>query len=146
MTVTSPGIINVQAWIPEDFNLDIHVSGDITGVNMKDTKLISKGISLVTDEGSVNVRKARNDECFISAPKGVKVGSYLESGDLKIVSQGDVEVTKRLGIVKKGSISSSGTIKCGSIFSQMANLPKQAFTQVSFEAQLEAFDKLIKEP
>ena len=74
------------------------------------------------------------------------MGSYLESGDLKIVSQGDVEVTKRLGIVKRGSISSSGTIKFGSIFSQMANLPKQAFTQVSFEAQLEAFDKLIKEP
>jgi hypothetical protein len=55
----------VQAWIPEDFNLDIHILGDINGVNMKDTKLISKRVRLVTEQGNVNVRKLRNDDCII---------------------------------------------------------------------------------
>jgi hypothetical protein len=65
MTLKSCYIEQVQAWIPEDFNLDIHILGDITGVNMKDTKLISKGVRLVTEQGNVNVRKLRNDDCII---------------------------------------------------------------------------------
>ncbi len=83
MTLKSQDISQVQAWIPEDFNLDLHVRGDITGVNMKDTKLISKGVTLITEEGNVNVRKLRNDECIIATSKGsVKIASYLESGEL----------------------------------------------------------------
>jgi hypothetical protein len=65
MTLKSDKIQQVQAWIPEDFNLDIHILGDITGVNMKDTKLISKAVRLITEQGNINVRKLRNDDCII---------------------------------------------------------------------------------
>ncbi len=70
---------------------------------MKDTKLISKAVRLISEQGNVNVRKLRNDDCIIKSQDGsIKVGSYLESGELKITTYGDVEVGKRLGIVKSG--------------------------------------------
>jgi hypothetical protein len=61
--------------------------GDIVGVNMKDTKLISKAVSFITEQGNVNVRKLRNDDCTIKSQNGsIKIGSYLESGELKITT------------------------------------------------------------
>lgn len=46
---TSHNNLQIQAWLPEDFNLHIHLTkGDITGMNMKDTKLLSKRVHLTT--------------------------------------------------------------------------------------------------
>jgi hypothetical protein len=54
---------------------------------MKDTKLISKAVRLITEQGNINVRKLRNDDCIIKSQDGsIKVGSYLESGELKITT------------------------------------------------------------
>jgi hypothetical protein len=105
---TRPGKLSVQAWVPEDFNLDVHTRGSITGVNMKDTKLISKGLELISEEGDVRLRRARNDRCLLVAERGsIDVGSYVESGQLEIrTGSGDISVTKRLGIVKSGKILS----------------------------------------
>ena len=44
--------------------------GNITGVNMKDTKLISKGLELISEEGGVRLRRARNDRCLLVAERG----------------------------------------------------------------------------
>jgi hypothetical protein len=105
---TRPGKLSVQAWVAEDFNLDVHTRGSITGVNMKDTKLISKGLELISEEGDVRLRRARNDRCLLVAERGsIDVGSYVESGQLEIrTGSGDISVTKRLGIVKSGKILS----------------------------------------
>ena len=88
--------------------MDVHTRGSITGVNMKDTKLISKGLELISEEGDVRLRRARNDRCLIVAERGsIDVGSYVESGQLEIrTGSGDISVTKRLGIVKSGKILS----------------------------------------
>jgi hypothetical protein len=53
---------------------------------MKDTKLISKNLSLITKEGDINARKLRNDICRLETSKSgsIRIGSYLESGDLRI--------------------------------------------------------------
>jgi hypothetical protein len=58
----------------------------------------------------------------------VEIGSYLESGDLKIRCGGDFTVGKRLGIVKKGVVESE-RFKCGSVFSMMADLPQPGFSE-----------------
>jgi hypothetical protein len=83
LSLTSPNIsgkLSVQAWVPEDFNLDVQTRGNITGVNMKDTKLISKGLELISEEGGVRLRRARNDRCLLVAERGsIDVWSYVES-------------------------------------------------------------------
>jgi hypothetical protein len=98
----------------------VRVKGHINGVNMKDTKLISKNIQLISEEGSITTRRLRNDICVIEATKGdVTVGSYVESGDLNIkVGSGEIKVAKRLGIVKNGRVETQGgKLKVSSIFS-----------------------------
>ena len=86
--------------------MEVKVSGEIRGVNMKDTKLISKRLSLVTEgEGSrVKTRRLRNDECTIRTKKGeISIGSYIETGVLRLeTSGGDVTIGKKLGIGIKG--------------------------------------------
>lgn len=76
---------------------------------MKDTKLISKSLSLITTSGNITARKLRNDQCVIRSASGghVCIGSYLESGEL-LIQGGNVTVGKRLGIVKSGLIEIGG--------------------------------------
>ncbi len=65
--------------------MDVSVDGNINGVNMKDTKLISTNCKLVTSgvESTVRVRRLRNDDCEIKTVNGnVSVGSYIETGKL----------------------------------------------------------------
>lgn len=89
----------VQAWVPEDFNLDVEIErGEIRGVNMKDTKLISKKVRLVTGKGGFVARRLRNDECTIRADR-VEIGSYIETGNLDLnCKDGEVIIKKKLGI------------------------------------------------
>ena len=63
----SAQVSDVWAWVPEDFNLHVQVNGNITGINMKDTKLISKNVTLIADgqHSSVSARRLRNDKCCI---------------------------------------------------------------------------------
>ena len=78
---------DVYAWIPEDFNLEVTVEGSITGLSMKDTKLISKQCELITHgvDSPIMLRKLRNDTCVIKALDGpVHVGSYIETGMLQL--------------------------------------------------------------
>jgi len=100
----------VHTWVPEDFNLDVSINGDITGVNMKDTKLISKSLSLRSESGSIRARRLRNDKCVIEALRGdIDIGSYIESGDLMMrTGTGEIKVTKRLGVVQRGTVVSEG--------------------------------------
>jgi hypothetical protein len=81
---------DVWAWVPEDFNLDVHIEGNINGVNMKDTKLISKNVSFITEgrDSSVSARRLRNDMCTIKTNHGsVSIGSYIETGELDLQTE-----------------------------------------------------------
>ena len=117
----------MQAWVPEDFNLEVEVNGDIAGVNMKDTKLISKKVTLKTrgEDSTITTRRLRNDECTMVTKKGdIKIGSYIETGVLDMRTEGgNVTVSKRLGIGKRGLIQGANDITIGSVFSNMAHLP-----------------------
>ena len=65
----------------------MHVTGNISGINMKDTKLISTKCSLITygRGAGVSARRLRNDECTINTVGGnIHIGSYIETGKLDI--------------------------------------------------------------
>jgi hypothetical protein len=117
-----------MAWIPEDFNLEVKIGGSIAGVNMKDTKLISKRVSLETtgEVTGIETRRLRNDECKLRTETGdIKIGSYIETGELDLKTKdGSVLINKRLGIGKTGVIEGAKNFKVGSVFSMMANLPE----------------------
>ncbi len=105
---------------------------------MKDTKLISKSVSLISTRGGVSVRKLRNDKCLIAADEGdVKIGSYLESGELHLVTSGHLSIGKRLGVVKSGYIQAGKSFTAGSVFSRMADLPEPLWHQRPFGSLLD---------
>ncbi|TNV78736.1 hypothetical protein FGO68_gene2311 [Halteria grandinella] len=143
---TSP--LQIQAWLPEDFNLHIHLTrGDITGMNMKDTKLLSKRVHLTTmgQNARVSARRLRNDECTISTVDGdVSIGSYIETGVLKVKTEkGNVQIGKKLGIGKNGVIETQqGCVQVGSIFSKMAQLPEQSYDTQTLSHQIEQLKEL----
>ena len=75
----------MYAHIPQDFNLDIKVKGNIKGMNLKDTKLISSTCKLETigQTSSIWARRLRNDECQIKTIDGnIVIGSYIETSNL----------------------------------------------------------------
>ncbi|TNV79073.1 hypothetical protein FGO68_gene16007 [Halteria grandinella] len=145
---TSHCNLQIQAWLPEDFNLHIHLTkGDITGMNMKDTKLLSKRVHLTTmgQNARVSARRLRNDECTISTVDGiVTIGSYIETGVLKVrTEKGNVQIGKKLGIGKNGVIETKqGSIVVGSIFSKMAQLPEQSYDTKTLSHQIEQLKEL----
>jgi hypothetical protein len=122
--------LDVQAWVPEDFNLHVDIiEGDITGVNMKDTKLISSAVSLITrgTHSTIQTKRLRNDLCTLKTIDGdVKIDSYIETGLLHLETQGgNIQITKKLGIGKFGKIETQrGRVQIGSVFSNMAKLPE----------------------
>lgn len=86
---------------------------------------------------SISARRLRNDECTIESIDGdVRVGSYLETGILMMRTRtGQINIGKRLGIGKHGLISSrAGNFKVGSVFANMANLPKPIYSMLSLES------------
>lgn len=93
---------DVYAHIPQDFKLSVRVNGDINGINMKDTKLISKRLYLHTtgSTSSISARRLRNEECKIKSIDGdIKIGSYIETGVLRLeTNSGNVQIHKKLGI------------------------------------------------
>ncbi len=94
---------------------------------MKDTKLISKRVFLSSTKGAITARRLRNDECTLKTDGGaIRIGSYVETGDLLLETRGgDVVISKRLGIGKRGLLSKAGSVSIGSVFSNMAALPEK---------------------
>lgn len=123
----------MQAWVPEDFNLHVELNqGNIIGVNMKDTKLLSKRVHFATkgQNALFSARRLRNDECTINTVDGdVSIGSYIETGLLNLQThKGNIQIGKKLGIGKTGLIETKGgSVTVGSVFSNMATLPEQLF-------------------
>ena len=75
--------------------------------------------------------------CTIESIDGdVRVGSYIETGVLMMrTEKGHISIGKRLGIGKHGLISSvAGNFKVGSVFANMANLPKPSYSMLSLES------------
>ena len=139
--------LEVYAQVPQDFNVDVKVNGNIQGSNPKDTKLIGKICHLETTGqlSSIKTRRLRNDECTIKTVDGeVRIGSYIETGVLELETQdGNIIVGKKLGIVKKGKVSSrGGEIKLSSVFSQMAHLPEPVYNTMSSESQINDYKSL----
>lgn len=71
------------AHIPQDFNLDIHTSGNILGVNPGDSKLLAMECDLRALRGSINVRRIKAENCNLEASQKIKVGSSLETHTLQ---------------------------------------------------------------
>ncbi|CDW72428.1 UNKNOWN [Stylonychia lemnae] len=135
---------DLYAHIPQDFNLDVHVNGDITGVNMKDTKLIAKKVHLETTGSNTQIqtRRLRNDECKLKTNDGnILVGSYIETGVLNLeTNSGNVLINKKLGINQRGTLKTqNGLIQIGSVFSNMAHLPEALYLSTSIDKILGQF-------
>lgn len=109
MESCTPDKLTLQAWIPEDCSIYVYNHGNITGVNLKDTKLSSKVLQLYSKYGDVRLRRARNERCMLVAEEGsIEVSSYVETGNLEMTTDsGDISVTKRLVITRKGYIASN---------------------------------------
>eukprot|EP00347_Sterkiella_histriomuscorum_P019042 403343188 len=132
---------DVFAHIPQEFKLSVRVNGDINGVNMRDTKLLSRRIYLQTTgtNSSITTRRLRNEECKIKAIDGdVKIGSYIETGILRLETQnGNVLINKKLGINQNGLLKThNGLIQIGSIFANMANLPDPSYLTQTLEQMI----------
>lgn len=115
----------LSALIPQDFNLDIHTSGNITGINHGDSKLLSLEASLHSTDGTVTCRRLRAEKCFLKGEQ-VQALSNLESLNLEVhAGEKGFMVGKRLGLDANAVITSEGPIKVGSLFCMMRNLPAQ---------------------
>lgn len=118
---------------------------------MKDTKLISKRVSLITegDLSNISTRRLRNDECTIKTQKGqISIGSYIETGILDLSTcGGDVTIGKKLGIGIKGlakaDLLKDSTFKVSSIFSKMASLPNPKYEQVTLSTLQKDIDQFL---
>ena len=112
----------LSALIPQDFNLDIEASGDITGQNYGDSKLLAMKATLKS-QGLINVRRLRADQCTLEG-SGVNISSSLEALHLKVkAGERGFQVGKRLGLNEDAHIESEGEIRIGSLFCMMRNLP-----------------------
>ena len=138
------------AHIPQDFNLDLETHGSIRGVNLGDSKYLGTATRFVThgEDSSIAARWVRTDSYFIKSVGGaVEFGSYLEAQNLLLETCGNILVAKRLGIAQKGEIFQTNTkipgqrlkFKVGSLFSNMASLPRQNFEgfEMNFEKEFE---------
>lgn len=113
------------AHIPQDFNLDIHTSGNILGVNPGDSKLLAMECDLRALRGSINVKRVKAENCHLEAHQQIKIGSSLESHNLSAkAGKEGFFCAKRLGIGQRGSIESEGKIRISSAFSNMRALPQ----------------------
>lgn len=96
----------MYAHIPQDFNIDIEVNGEITGLNLGDTKFLGSKARIVTSgvDSSIKARRLRTDDCQIQTIHGdILVGSYVESSNLLIsTAKGNVSIQKKLGVSGKG--------------------------------------------
>ena len=72
------------AQIPQDFNLDVHTTGSITGVNRGDSKLLALKVALQSERGAVTARRLRGDEILLRGGTGVQVSSSLEAQELDV--------------------------------------------------------------
>ena len=63
----APSNLDVYAHIPQDFNLDVHTTGSISGFNQGDSKFLGMQARLVTSGASetISARRLRCDDCFI---------------------------------------------------------------------------------
>jgi hypothetical protein len=59
--------LNLYAHIPQDYNLDIEVTGNIKGLNPGESKFHGSEARLVTTgrESTIEARRLRTDDCFL---------------------------------------------------------------------------------
>ena len=139
--------LDVYAHIPEDFNLDIETTGDITGMSLNYTKFLGDLARLVStgQHSSIRASKIRTDVCEISNNEGdVDIKSYVEAFDLRITTHGSLTVGKKLGTNDKASIRLLGDnqrMAVSSIFANMASLPESRICTQALDQKAE-FDLL----
>ena len=62
----------------------------------------------------------------------IQINSYVETQNLELSTNGDVEVKKRLGIAQRGEIvMGGGKLKIGSAFACMAKLPPTTWDKIA---------------
>ena len=123
----------------------MRTTGNITGVNTGDSKLLALKINLQSDRGSVTARRMRSDDIHLKGSR-VQITSSIEASKLSCeAGPGGFIVNKRVGIGKTGKIDSAGHIKIGSVFSMMRELPPVAENTDTDDLSKETFTKGLEQ-
>lgn len=95
----------MAALIPEDFNIDIQTTGDITGLNHGDSKLVAMQVVMHSQQHVV-FRRLRAETCSLQGAY-INASSSLEVQKLRVhAGKGGFTVGKRLGLDSDAIINS----------------------------------------